>query len=406
MQGPYQRLADAAGLGRGREAAARRLFERVYDATQGASGQTAQTRAGMANPIPQWLRAALDPANESVFDSTTKKALTAAARFLGLDDLEGQVLGVLNPAETVGKAVLKRPIRAYHGSPHDFDQFSLGKIGTGEGAQAYGHGLYFAESPEVAKTYQAKVPAMQGGQKPTIGGRAIDWDNPAETAAFELWRHNGDRQAAAEFYARTFNRDSPVVSLLRSGDPLPSVTPPGRMYEVNIHADPDDFLDWDAPLSQQTQQRLSGVIPKGKVSIPPEGLDMSGGGRVFDNRDGKIANKPYPYILKSGDAAFGLSESDVARMLSEGGTGNQAYTRLTATLGSQDKATEALKQAGIPGIKYFDGASRGKGEGSRNYVVFDDKLIEIVKKYGIAGALGAGLINESQARQLQEQGYP
>jgi hypothetical protein len=43
---------------------------------------------------------------------------------------------------------------AYHGSPHKFDKFSLDKIGTGEGAQAYGHGLYLAESPEVAQTYK------------------------------------------------------------------------------------------------------------------------------------------------------------------------------------------------------------------------------------------------------------
>src|SRR5215471_5241978 len=32
-------------------------------------------------------------------------------------------------------------IKAFHGSPHDFDKFSMAKIGTGEGAQAYGHGL-------------------------------------------------------------------------------------------------------------------------------------------------------------------------------------------------------------------------------------------------------------------------
>ena len=41
-------------------------------------------------------------------------------------------------------------IRAYHGSPHDFDAFDLSKIGTGEGAQVYGHGLYFAENPAVS----------------------------------------------------------------------------------------------------------------------------------------------------------------------------------------------------------------------------------------------------------------
>jgi hypothetical protein len=49
-----------------------------------------------------------------------------------------------------------------------------------------------------------------------------------------------------------------------------------------------------------------------------------------------------------------------------------------------------MRDAGIKGIKYLDQGSRGAGEGSRNYVVFDDKLIDIVKKYGLTGLLGAG----------------
>lgn len=57
------------------------------------------------------------------------------------------------------------------------------------------------------------------------------------------------------------------------------------------------------------------------------------------------------------------------------------------------------------GIKYLDQGSRSAGQGTRNYVVFDDKLIDIVKKYGIAGALSAGLINQMQAQQLTEHGY-
>jgi hypothetical protein len=44
-------------------------------------------------------------------------------------------------------------ITAYHGSPHKFSKFDMSKIGTGEGAQAYGHGLYLAENPKVAKEY-------------------------------------------------------------------------------------------------------------------------------------------------------------------------------------------------------------------------------------------------------------
>ena len=48
-------------------------------------------------------------------------------------------------------------IKVYHGSPHKFDKFDMSKIGTGEGAQAYGHGLYYAESPKVANDYAQKL---------------------------------------------------------------------------------------------------------------------------------------------------------------------------------------------------------------------------------------------------------
>lgn len=56
----------------------------------------------------------------------------------------------MNPekAAALEKEMQENPGRffqaAWHGTPHDFDEFKLNKIGTGEGAQAYGWGLYFA----------------------------------------------------------------------------------------------------------------------------------------------------------------------------------------------------------------------------------------------------------------------
>ena len=44
--------------------------------------------------------------------------------------------------------------RAWHGSPHDFEAFDLGAIGTGEGAQAHGWGLYFAKRRWVSERYK------------------------------------------------------------------------------------------------------------------------------------------------------------------------------------------------------------------------------------------------------------
>ena len=60
----------------------------------------------------------------------------------------------MTPEGAVGTGGTNVPIRAYHGSPHDFERFDTSKIGTGEGAQSYGHGLYFAENPANGESVQ------------------------------------------------------------------------------------------------------------------------------------------------------------------------------------------------------------------------------------------------------------
>ncbi len=266
------------------------------------------------------------------------KALRAATKAAKLADLA-------EAAEAAG-------IKAYHGSPHDFDQFSMSKIGTGEGAQAYGHGLYFAESPTIAKTYQGKVSAMQG-QNATIDGRPINWDDPLEAAAFEAWRHDGDRKAAASFHERTFTK-SDVPSILRSNAPLPKIDPPGKMYEVQIHASPDQFLDWDKPLSEQSPH-----VQKAIGNIPDAPLVQK-----------YVANNQRSYANPSGENLH-----DILEMSGR----------------SRREIGEQLQQAGIPGIRYLDAGSRSAGEGSRNYVIFDENLVSILKKYGVALPVIEGL---------------
>lgn len=46
---------------------------------------------------------------------------------------------------------------AFHGSPHKFEKFDLGAIGTGTGIQAHGWGLYFAFSKNTAKRYRDRL---------------------------------------------------------------------------------------------------------------------------------------------------------------------------------------------------------------------------------------------------------
>src|SRR5262245_11942843 len=54
-----------------------------------------------------------------------------------------------------GKAL--KGLRAFHGSPHSFDRFDVRKLGSGQGAQTYGHGLYFAEAEPVAESYRDQM---------------------------------------------------------------------------------------------------------------------------------------------------------------------------------------------------------------------------------------------------------
>jgi len=341
----------------------------------------------------------------------------------------------------IGAAEARKGVRAFHGSPHDFERFDLGRIGTGEGAQAYGHGLYFAENEGVARDYRNKLAdrpkVLVGGEEvpPTTGLGVFQKNDADATVAARLsnWARaqtvTGGAQASAadavgkvradlehgmELAQQSGNFDlwmslnDQKLSLQRMEERGIDLGHGGKMYEVNIDADPEAFLDWDKPLSEQ---------PANAISI----LERIRG-------DAMSAQNPYvPAELNTvGDVI----------------TYGRAATR--------SNAEKELRQAGIPGIKYLDQGSRrtpftgmqrsqmearinslkadiASGGGNqelmknqlanmehelaaaapptRNYVVFDDKLISIVKKYGIAGALAAGAINQMQADQLTEQGY-
>lgn len=341
----------------------------------------------MRDPTPEWLK----PSSASVTDSALTKALRMIGSIIGADSPTAQVMGLMTTgvpsagAEggvvgAVKRLIGKEPITAYHGSPHDFDQFSMEKIGTGEGAQAYGHGLYFAEAPEVAKQYRDN---LAGNPTPTFrvsndGGKWQLWDQ-------RDWKKLGEfeSQSAAEVHAQK------VV------DAIPEA---GRMYEVNIHADPADFLDWDKPLSQQSEKvrdllgsRLPDVRPvrlgNGQFGVTRVGPD--GSGKIVVGIQGET-----PEAAVSQYTGSRLYE-DLADSADAKARGSMPYSQRKIS------AAETMRKAGIPGIKYLDQGSRAAGEGSRNYVVFDDAIVEILKKYGLVPPMLAPMAMGGQSQETQ-----
>jgi hypothetical protein len=324
----------------------------------------------------------------------------------------GMALGLAGMAMTGGiggapaGAIGSGPIRAYHGSPHDFDKFSLDKIGTGEGAQAYGHGLYFAENEGVAKSYRDaltrnidinQTPFMRNGQRVgSTGNKEVDdmllsYDARGGTIDDVISTIRYFTNDPNKRNAKRYQEMLPIAERAKA-DGYTVGTDPGRMYEVQINADPDRFLDWDKPLSEQSEA-VQGIFQQLDAPMPPKEmlsafLDTDYAKSFPDASDVKIAAR----IAASGDpediadwAARQAGTGSSAHNLLGGGNASQAYERLARRSGGQTAATDTLRQAGIPGIKYLDQGSRAAGDGSRNYVVFDDSIVEIVKKYGIAG---------------------
>jgi hypothetical protein len=73
----------------------------------------------------------------------------------------------------------------YHGSPHLFERFDLGKMGSGTGQQVYGKGLYMAENPATAQKYQKNVKDLENPGNlykvdlpDTHVRRMLDFDEP------------------------------------------------------------------------------------------------------------------------------------------------------------------------------------------------------------------------------------
>src|SRR5262245_55578129 len=81
----------------------------------------------------------------------------------------------------VTKALEATGIRAFHGSPKKFDKFDVTKIGEGQGAQSYGHGLYFAGNEDVAKSYRDSLSPTIGAHN-TFEGKRI---NPSMVARLQ-----------------------------------------------------------------------------------------------------------------------------------------------------------------------------------------------------------------------------
>jgi hypothetical protein len=329
-----------------------------YGIGQGQVGQLEGYEAIIRQPaavIAALYRAASNP-RQTITAMAADAMQKARGGPIGIGQLLGEsfsprsLLGVNAVTTAMNKPGLLQELDVYHGTPHRFPpteanplgEFDASKIGTGEGAQAYGHGLYFAQRPGVAKEYQTRLsraeveldgapftPNTNGTDAQSFALRAMGKveNDPIEVAKIlrdtaaddSNWiGYSGDERALRPKYVEAadwLEKNASRIKLRKGG----------QFYTVDL---PDDMvermIDWDKPINEQSKPVL-------------DALEKAG-----------------------------------------------INTQSTALAGPMARGQEAhLAKHGIPGVRYLDAGSRGKdGTGTRNFVVFpgEEKRVRILKR--------------------------
>jgi hypothetical protein len=380
--------------------------------------------AGLADAAGA-LPALSDPTRAThpgIWENVTQNGLpglgTALLQGLGA---AGDGMMLAGPAGMAIGSVLKAPraagrgIRAFHGTPHDFDRFDIRMMGTGEGAQSYGPGLYFSENEAVARAYRDTLSNNFEVANPDrlrfIAGEA----DLSEDRVMAILREASsmDPGMAANLRASAKNHRHPEMArALRGFADMADLGDirhvPGRMYEVDINARPEQFLDWDRPLAGQTgeiQRTLGDILDErhgrgffrkyAQKGRDPQDLlnnfdEMGDWGQVLSPRGVKgtryldAGSRPpkHPFAVQNiaPDGHVVNSYSFPSRPEAE---------QFLGDFGRIMRADSGLPEnlIGTPRLVEVPNPPQ-----THNYAVFDDSIIEIVRKYGLAGLLAAGLL--------------
>ncbi|WP_337476346.1 hypothetical protein [Acidaminococcus timonensis] len=310
---------------------------------------------------------------------------------------------------------------AWHGSPYDFEHFDLGAMGSGEGNQVHGWGLYFAKDRKISEGYKDFLKNLRStvvidGKKFISyknGFRDEDGNRPSDKKLrFALLNLSleGSREKAIQRVselARTSKGTGfedvyvGALKILKNSQTASVERPEAKLYEVNVPEN-DVLLDEQSPLFKQPLRVLKGLsklnfsraYTAGKLAnvydcaiSNDKQHGTNDGVETIKNYLSDVLNRfanelptdeTWEDLVK---ALHGNDElaSDVVSLgmdsNSIGMPGKWAYDEISEEYNGAENASRALNEAGVKGITYS-----GKRDG-RCFVIFDDKAISIIDKY-------------------------
>ena len=384
--------------------------------------------------------------SKDIMDAGTRKRGDAASMLTGHPSRTADVADSLTPSDVQPLSLFMIQERigvvngekfnqsAWHGTPHDFDGFDLGAIGTGEGTQAHGWGLYFAQNREASQGYRERLkkPGLfyDGKEKkelPSDIQEALDSVFKGE----ELFIH--DKAEARKRFGQALvemqkNVDKARDSLAQDEESVrlakqnPNMSVPELLKKMGVIESVEEVpseevsseeLSYDNMLKELEAmktssekelleyQRAYGLLQK----IDPEKIETSKPGSLYeveipDNDVLLDEDKPFEYqppfvqekllelfqnlleqrtpqfLMDTHEFGDSVRDGSMAKERVSNATGKEIYDDLIDIFDKTPKeASLALNNVGIKGITYV-----GRQDG-RCFVVFDDKAISIINKF-------------------------
>lgn len=330
------------------EAAIQKRKDGVLEAAIQDPEDALKRSVGTGKEIYKYLSASLESMEEAS-QQLNKNGIEGISYY---DSEDGDCVVVFN--DKAINIVNQYNQRAWHGTPYDFDAFSLSGIGGGEGNQAHGWGLYFAQNREVSEAYKEifgdKGSTVELNGEVWTVNESGDWETTGKTAkygeaigyALDALEEHRTKDAAinslqkdlkeGKFRGAYIAEAQKAVNILRQGEAKGHKG--GRLLEAEIP-------DTDVLLDEQ---------------------------KSFNEQPEKVKNALSELISNTG-------EGQLSRRLFKNATGKRIYEVLSNLYGDDKKASLKLNEFGVKGITY-------KGtQDERCYVVFDDKAITIRNKY-------------------------
>jgi hypothetical protein len=330
----------------------------IYSAIDSAKRKGADIVRNPGASLQQMIGYGVDRANaarDQLYQATEEEGISYGPK---TQALAKQMAEAYNP---IG-------MTTWHGSPHIFQKFDLSKLGTGEGAQAYGSGMYVAQNPTVAKEYKEKLSSTGSAKNLAQKFGGVD-EGIAEAQRRIAHYQNliaeggGGAMDRAKSFLQISEKNLKDLTAMKQG--LPENT--GALYKVDL---PDThirrMLDWDAPIKEQPM-----VVRKLAKSL---GIDMNDlGGDLLakvgkDEAGRKIMQDAGIRGVKYLDEKSRFSPHEVSLTVrGKPYASNQFATKEQAQRYADEKKAEG-----------FDATY--KNVGTKNFVVFDPSHMKIIER--------------------------